>query len=165
MSHNGAVDSFKRRGHLLRWCKVDEDNDVGLSHPKLEHDVGWDVAASEAVWIPPGEVRDVPTNIRLELPPTVWVEIRARSSMSTLVDPGYRGDIFALLRSNRSWKPGDTLDPVEYEREFGVEILRGERIAQVIFHSMVPIWDEQILVEHMVASQRGEAGFGSTGVL
>lgn len=164
----------------VRWQRIDP-NGPGLHEPKLEGDVGWDLEASKDVSIQPGQAVDVPTNIRLELPPYIWAEIRARSSIarrglqvdSGTIDNGYRGPLFALVRNMTTVRPADLvnldgnafdIDAADrWSTENTIQISAGERVAQVVFHVVVnPAGEEVDVID--LDSDRGEAGFGSTGL-
>jgi dUTP pyrophosphatase len=67
--------------------------------------------------------------------------------LAGVVDAGYRGEIMVCL----------------YNTDFNaVEINRGDRIAQIIFQE-VPNVNLNVL-ESLDSSQRGEHGFGSSGL-
>ena len=126
-------------------------------------DVGLDLACTldgqeygGTFTVNPGERRLLPTGIRIELPEGYWASIEARSSTSKLglivpkgvIDEGYRGEMFAQIM-NVGNEP--------------VTIHDGDRIIQLILHKR-HIKDFNIIeVDELSASERGEAGFGSTG--
>lgn len=128
-----------------------------------EGDVGLDLACTldglgygGTFTVNPGERRLLPTGIRIELPEGYWASIEARSSTSRLglivpkgvIDEGYRGEMFAQIM-NVGNEP--------------VTIHDGDRIIQLILHKR-HIKDFNIIeVDELSASERGEAGFGSTG--
>jgi len=133
----------------------------GLHTPKLPGDIGWDLEAAEDVVIRPGEYYDVPTNIRLELPETMWAQILARSSIvkrglmvdAGIIDTGYRGPLFVVVRNMKRNPPGALAPSIHLEK--------GERVAQLVFHRVEQVWTEE--VSEIAESERGSAGFGSTG--
>lgn len=109
------------------------------------------------VWLQPGQRNRVPTGIRLQMAhPSMEAQIRPRSSSlfnrGILVDVGtidqdYTGPLFVSVMNVG-------VDPVL--------IARGERVAQLVFGSVKhPSFE---VVESLAATQRGEAGFGSTGM-
>lgn len=134
-----------------------------LEPPVHVGDAGFDLAITEGALIDPHTMVELPTGVRLALPPDVWVRITGRSStirrhglmvVEGVIDSGFRGELKVGLfnLSNRQKK---------------VEI--GMRLAQVIPHTLitpavelVPLSDETF---HQVPShdKRGSAGFGSTG--
>ena len=64
-----------------------------------------------------------------------------------LIDAGYRGEIVCAV--------------VNLDREEGVKISRGDRIAQLVIVPVAAV--EAAWVEDLPPSERGEDGFGSTG--
>lgn len=151
----------------LLWTRIDKDNTSGLHYPKRPGDVGFDLEASEDLTIPPGEHRDVPTNIRVKLPDDCWGEMRARSSIAkrglqvaaTIIDNGYTGPLFLLIYNANRHE-----DHVRETDWLGsITIKKGQRIGQLVLHHGV------VSMPHEVDDipddpRRGSAGFGSTGL-
>ena len=142
---------------LFKWARINP-NGPGLHTPKQPGDVGWDLESSASVTIHPHEVVDIETNVCLELHHSAWAEIRARSSIARrglqvdagVVDVGYRGPIFVLLRNMNKKEP--------------IHIQQGERVGQIVFHWVVNLQGVEIpYVELDRATERGIGGFGSTG--
>lgn len=115
-------------------------------------------AVAQPVTLAPGERTTVPTGVAIELPSTEYVGlVFARSGLSTrqgialsngvgVIDSDYRGEIKVGL-TNLSDAPY-TIQP-------------GDRIAQL---AVMPVVRAQpVRVDGLDASQRGGAGFGSTG--
>lgn len=128
-----------------------------LTEPVYVGDVGYDLEAVESVEIPPGEMRDVPIGIAIELPVGRWGEITHRSSgprkmgievLKGTIDNGYRGELFALVK-NLNGHP--------------IRIEAGERVAQLILYEMQRPVVKEVLLSELSESDRGTAGFGSTG--
>ena len=100
----------------------------------------------------------VPTGISIALPPEFEAQIRPRSGLAlksgiTLlnspgtIDADYRGEIKVLLIN------------LGHDE---VVISRGDRIAQLVIAPVVQVdWNK---VDTLDETQRGEGGFGSTGV-
>ena len=121
-----------------------------------EEDAGMDLSAVEDVTLMPGIPAAVPTGIAIELLPGLEAQLRPRSGLAlkhaitmpnspATIDPGYRGEIRVILMN---------LGTVPYQ------IHRGDRIAQMVVASYVPVeWLEEELAE----SRRGAGGFGSSG--
>jgi dUTP pyrophosphatase len=121
-----------------------------------EEDAGMDLSAVEDVTLMPGIPAAVPTGIAIELLPGLEAQLRPRSGLAlkhaitmpnspATIDPGYRGEIRVILMN---------LGTVPYQ------IHRGDRIAQMVVASYVPVeWLEEELAESM----RGAGGFGSSG--
>lgn len=129
--------------------------------PKYAHgpqeDAGMDLHAVEAMTIPAGETRLVPTGMAIELPAGYEAQIRPRSGLAlkfsitlpnspATIDPGYRGEIKVILLNLG-------------KEDFDVQ--PGDRIAQmVIARYEAVVWEEAELSD----STRGAGGFGSSGV-
>lgn len=121
-------------------------------------DAGLDLFSVEKVIIKPMERKLVPTGIKIQLPENTEAQVRPRSGLAlkhgiTLlntpgtVDEGYRGEIKVLM-INLGQEP------------FLVE--EGMKIAQMVIKPV-----EQVIVEEtdvLSCTERGEGGFGSTGV-
>ena len=124
------------------------------------HSAGMDLRADveNAVVLKPLERSIVPTGLFIELPEGFEAQIRPRSGLAAkhgislvntpgTIDPDYRGEIKVIL-INLSDMPF-TLEP-------------GERIAQMVIVRFEHIrWNE---VETLSDTERGEGGFGHTGV-
>lgn len=121
---------------------------------------GMDLRAniSEPVTLRPMERRIIPTGLYMALPPGYEAQVRPRSGLALkhgitvlnspgTIDADYRGELGVLL-INLSDKP------------FVIEA--GERIAQMVIarHEHV----EFCLVEELDKTERGEGGYGHTGV-
>lgn len=121
---------------------------------------GLDLAAAvpRAVVIQPGMVEAIPTGLAIALPEGSEAQVRPRSGLAAkhgitvlnapgTVDADYRGEIAVLL--------------INHGRQaFVVE--RGMRIAQLV---IAPVLQVQLTqVSALPDTQRGAAGFGSTGL-
>ena len=118
-------------------------------------DAGMDLAVVGSFVLNPGESRDLPTGIAVELPPGYWARITGRSSTlrkrglfvnEGVIDEGYRGELLVYV-TNRQSTP--------------VVINHGDRLAQLILHPVhqaPPEWADELS-----PSARGANGFGSTG--
>lgn len=125
---------------------------------KYPGDAGWDLYASRPITIPPGETRDVHTDLRLRLPEGYFARIVGRSSTARLyrllvteaiIDQDYTGEMFISVHNI-----GD--------RPF--EVLTGMRLAQVIFHRIETMEWQWTDPEDFREGLRGDRGFGSTGL-
>lgn len=123
-----------------------------------EGDAGLDLYASEPAHIGPGERWRVATGIALEVPEGHAGLVLPRSGLARrhgislvnapgLIDSGYRGEIKVLLLNN---------DPAE-----GFRIEPGDRIAQLLLTPCVAA--QPVEAEALTTSERGQAGFGSSG--
>lgn len=119
---------------------------------------GCDIHSNEDVAIPPGGRKLVKTGLLMEIPDGYECQIRPRSGLAlkfgvvvfntpSTIDCDYRGELGILLL-NTSDKP------------FQVE--RKMRIAQLVFAPVTKATFET--VDELSASDRGEGGWGSTGV-
>jgi dUTP pyrophosphatase len=124
------------------------------------HSAGMDLRASldQAVTIKPMERALIPTGLFIELPVGFEAQIRPRSGLAAkkgvtvlnspgTIDADYRGEVKVIL-VNLS------------KEDFVVE--NGERIAQMIVskHERIEWVETAVLAE----TNRGAAGFGSTGI-
>ncbi len=122
-------------------------------------DAGADLRSSESLELGPGERALVGTGVSIALPTGYAAFVVPRSGLAAkhgitvvnspgTVDAGYRGEIkVTLLNTDR-------------ERPFAIE--RGDRIAQII---VMPVSRAVFQpVAELPESERGEGGFGSTGV-
>lgn len=132
--------------------------------PKYAHlgDAGCDLCAAlpgnEIIW--PGQVKAIPTGIRVAVPEGYEMQVRSRSGLSLknlvvanspgTVDCGFTGEVRVILR--HAGKSED--DPITIEP--------GMRIAQAVFAPVVRAVFQP--VESLDETARGEGGFGSTGV-
>lgn len=121
---------------------------------------GADVCAflGEDVVIESGEYKMIPTGLFLEIPEGFEVQVRPRSGLAAkngvtvlnapgTIDSDYRGEIKVIL-INHSKQP--------------FTVKNGDRIAQLVVASVVQASFES--AERLSATERGEGGFGSTGI-
>lgn len=122
-----------------------------------EHDAGADLRASEWHFIGSGQFATVPTGVRVSIPEGCFGLLAARSSLFGrgllmangvgIIDAGFAGEIKVPL-----YNAGNS----------PCEVLLHERIAQlVILPCELPAFR---LVAKLEETERGEGGFGSTGV-
>ncbi len=121
---------------------------------------GADVSAllSEPVTLHPGEFRAIPTGLFAEIPEGYEIQVRPRSGLAAkngvtvlnapgTIDADYRGEIKVLLINHS-------------DRDFIIN--SGDRIAQLVISRV-----ERALfipADSLSDTERGEGGFGSTGV-
>ena len=124
------------------------------------HSAGLDLRADleQALILKPLERSLVPTGLYIELPEGYEAQVRPRSGLAAkhgisivntpgTIDPDYRGEIKVILVNLSD--VAFTLEP-------------GERIAQMVIARFEHIsWNE---VETLSETERGEGGFGHTGV-
>jgi dUTP pyrophosphatase len=121
-------------------------------------DAGMDLCSVERLVVPAGGRALVHTGLKMALPPGYEAQVRPRSGLALkrgvtvlntpgTIDEGYRGEIGVVLANF-----GD--------EDFAVE--KGDRIAQMI---IAPVTRAEICeTQELDATDRGEGGFGSTGV-
>jgi dUTP pyrophosphatase len=124
---------------------------------------GFDVSALEDVTIYPyravRQIYKVPTGLAFEIPKGYEMNIRARSGLSLkypnymvitgggTIDADYRGpiNVFIINHTHQAWK-----------------IKKGARIAQCLVQKVERVAFYE--VKELSETERGEGGFGSTGV-
>lgn len=118
-------------------------------------DAGFDLYTVEDVEVKPGERKQVPTGLAMEIPGEcvglVWDKsgLSHKEGIKTLggvIDSGYRGEV-KIGVINLSDKP--------YTFE------KGHKVAQMIIQER--IYADVLEVEELSVTERGEGGFGSTG--
>ncbi len=124
------------------------------------HSSGMDLRAmiDREIAISPGSIELIPTGIAVAVPPGYELQIRPRSGLAlnygvTLpntpgtVDADYRGEIKVIL--------------MNLGKETFV-VRPGDRIAQMVLTPVYKVkWE---IVEELPASDRGDGGFGHTGI-
>jgi len=129
-----------------------------LPHYAHPGDAGLDLFSCDHAEIGPGESRMIATGISIELPPGTEAQVRPRSGLAlkhqiTLlntpgtIDEGYRGQVGVIMINHGN-------------NTFTVE--KGMKIAQMLVKPVFQVEVQQ--VEELSDTQRGEGGFGSTGM-
>lgn len=120
-------------------------------------DSGMDICASHQFVLPSHRFKKVMTGLAAVIPPGYELQVRPRSGLAArhgviaclgTVDEGYRGEIGVTLYS---FNDGD----LAFEE--------GERIAQIV---LAPVTHAEIVEANDLGdpTERGDNGFGSTGV-
>jgi len=143
-------------------AKIESDETPRYFH---NTDAGMDLMANlgyresgvpEELVIPAWNQETIGTGVRLALPDGYEGQVRSRSGMAAkhgvcvlnspgTIDPGYIGEIKVVLAT----------------RERAFQVYHGMRIAQLV---IAPVEHaELLLTDDLEATQRGEAGIGSTG--
>lgn len=154
------VDKFVSwASNQMTFGLVDHDKTGGQPPTRShENDAGWDLYTCERVVIPPGQFRDLPTNVWVAMPDQWWGLVTGRSSAlrkhgllvhSGVIDSGYRGELYAgaFNLSNKQ-----------------VIVEPGQRLAQFIPIGRPPAIDPVWSVGDPPPGERGSNGFGSTGL-
>ena len=121
-------------------------------------DAGADLYALENKTVFPGDTKLIKTGIAIELPDGYEAQVRSRSGLALkksvhvlnspgTVDQTYRGDVGVILRN-------DGKEPFC--------IIAGDRIAQMVVKPVLQATFD--VVNELSETDRGEGGFGSTGV-
>lgn len=133
--------------------------DTHATIPTRAHkdDAGWDLHALEHDQVQPGETRMIRTGIAIAVPVGQCGDVRSRSGLASrgitvanspgTIDSGYRGEVKVLLKNSTT--KTFTIGP-------------GDRIAQLVFTytNIQPL----MVVDQLDQTERGENGFGSTGI-
>lgn len=133
--------------------------DARIPHMAYNGDAGVDLRSVERIVLEPQERAMVATGLAIALPEGYAGFVLPRSGLAAkhgisivnapgLIDSNYRGELKVILLNT---------DP---DKSFTIEI--GDRIAQLIVMPVPTINFEQ--VEELTESQRGESGFGSSGI-
>lgn len=138
---------------------VDYELGEGAKPPFKKHtgDAGWDLYVSRDCVIAPGETVDVHTDIKVDLPPYVYMRIVGRSSTlrkhrlmvnEGIIDNGYSGELFVCVHNLGG-------------SDFVVK--KGMRLAQVLFGVIEDVRWSRVDRVLPTPGKRGNDGFGSTG--
>ncbi len=148
---------------LVRVRRLDER--AILPEYKSAHAAGLDLAAclprhdlGRTVTIDPGEIVKIPLGFACAIPEGHEGQVRPRSGLATrhgitlpnapgTIDADYRGEMFIAL--------------INLGRE-PFTVSHGDRIAQLVIAPVAHVAIRE--VEHLGDTERGENGFGSTGV-
>ena len=126
-----------------------------------ESDSGFDLYASEEVWIFKNDRKLIPTGIHLNIPEGYEVQIRSKSGLALkqglmvlnspgTIDQGYLGEIQVILFNTSGDK---------------IKIEKGQKIAQAVLCPVVSgKWVNFIEKNKLEEKDRNSNGFGSTGI-
>lgn len=137
------------------YVRIDEQGQ--LPTRAYSGDAGFDLYTVSDWTIQPDATADVPCGVAVQLPDRVWGLIVGRSSTLRkhnllvspgIIDTGWRGQLFAGVRN---------LGTAAFE------VKRGMRLAQLIPLPNLAAGLVPTSVEQLSSSDRGEAGFGSSG--
>ena len=135
-----------------------DDEKAKLPTYAHDSDAGADVYSVDTITVEPGKTVLVSTGIRTEIPLGYEIQLRPRSGMSAktpmrianspaTIDANFRG-VIKVIMHNTGNEP--------------YTINTGDRIAQMVIMPVPMIeWEE---VNELSSSDRGEGGYGSTGV-
>jgi dUTP pyrophosphatase len=121
-----------------------------------------DIRANETITLQPKETRLIPTGIFVGLPEGYEIQVRPRSGLSLktklrisnspgTVDQVFLGEICVIAENTHG-----SLD---------FTVAKGERIAQIVLQEVPKIeWVQVSSKDDLGSTDRGEGGFGSSGV-
>ncbi|RJE86803.1 dUTP diphosphatase [Paenibacillus sp. 1011MAR3C5] len=140
--------------------RLEGNDDIAIPRKMSEWAAGFDLqaAVSEPLVLAPGERMLVPTGFAMAMPKELEAQIRPRSGLAYkhgitclnspgTIDADYRGEVKVLL-VNLGQEP--------------FTIVRGERIAQMVFQEVPAVVIEE--AAELPDTVRGAGGFGHTGV-
>ena len=151
---------MKNRGFEV--VKGYEDKNINIPVRSTSNSAGYDIEAAEDIILPKYEVGAkptlIPTGLHIALPEGYEAQIRPRSGLAIkkgitclntpgTIDADYRGDVGVIL--------------INLSAETFV-VNPGDRIAQMIINKFEQAEFE--LVEELDETERGEGGYGHTGV-
>jgi len=132
--------------------------DAKIPKAAKQGDVAFDLYSVIDYELQPGERFAVPTGIAIEIPVGYEGQVRPRSGLALkegisvlntpgTIDSGYRGEVKTIMINHG---------------EAAFHITRGMRISQL---AVRPVPEVQFIeVDELSDSDRGEGGFGSTGI-
>lgn len=143
----------------LRYEKLTEDIlDPEYNYPS---DSGFDLYSTEDIELKPFDRALVPTGLRFDIPDGTEIQVRPKSGLALkqgltvlntpgTVDSGYNGEIKVII-FNSSNLP--------------VSIVKGMKIAQAVLCPVINgKWVDLVKVDSVEDKDRGDNGFGSTGI-
>jgi dUTP pyrophosphatase len=152
------ADMLKLQNSRLELLVQKLDKKARLPTKAHSNDAGYDLYSLSEIILKPGRVTDISTGIALAIPDGYVGLIWDRSSMGAkavkvlggVIDAGYRGEIKLKLIALNT-----------FEQEW-ITLQAGSKVAQILIQRVenLPL----IEVENLPESQRGEKGFGSSGV-
>ena len=144
---------------------------------QFSNDTGFDIYTTETVTIPYGKRAYIGTGLSFELPPGYGLQIKERSGIAGktgitihegTIDNGYTGEVKVIVENAQHDKAFEYLLKKSNERRIpiyndtAIEIPCGTRIAQAV---LIQVPETEItLIEDIEEKERGNNGFGSTGV-
>lgn len=148
---------------------------------QFSNDTGFDIYTTETVTIPYGKRAYIGTGLSFELPPGYGLQIKERSGIAGktgitihegTIDNGYTGEVKVIVENAQHDKAFEFLhkkiatttvgQSLSIYNDTSVTIPAGTRIAQAV---LIQVPETEItLIEDIEEKERGNNGFGSTGV-
>jgi len=126
--------------------------------PVYQHpgDAGMDLFAAEEVKLSPGEVKAVPTGIKMAIPDgyvgLIWdksgISLQGVHRLAGVVDAGYRGEVKVVMVNLGK-------EPFVFKQ--------GQKVAQMLIQPVLAIEVVDVGEGDLDETARGAGGFGSTG--
>lgn len=118
---------------------------------------GFDLVATEATQVSPGDRAMVSTGLALEIPEGYEAQVRPRSGLAAkhgitvlnspgTIDSDYRGEVKVILHNTG---------------RFVYSVAAGDKIAQLVIQRVPTV--DFVEVDELSSTERGAGGFGSTG--
>jgi dUTP pyrophosphatase len=119
-------------------------------------DAGMDLFAAEEVVLGPGDVKAVPTGVKMAIPGgyvgLIWdksgISLQGVHRLAGVVDAGYRGEVKVVM-VNLGKKP--------------YVFKSGQKVAQMLIQPVQAVEVVDVGEDDLAETSRGEGGFGSTG--
>ena len=138
-------------------------NETEHKDPSYEYisDSGFDLIASEEIWIQAHDRKLIPTGLRFDIPLGYEIQVRSKSGLAInqglmvlnspgTIDQGYTGEIQVIVFNTT---------------KENVKIKKGQKIAQGVLCPVVSgKWIRMKQTEKIKEKDRNDNGFGSTGV-
>jgi dUTP pyrophosphatase len=158
-----GVEMRRLFGIFIEWCLgyehtvvVQKDSDLCVFPFRgYPGDAGVDLTSISDLDILPGQAVNVHSGIRFYSFTNIWFELRGRSStmvkkglevISGVIDKDFTGELMAVV-----YNPTSNI----------IKISKGERIVQIVPHSIVNL---RFVEGKVPQTKRGNKGFGSTSV-
>jgi dUTP pyrophosphatase len=149
--------------------KITDDPD--FIYPSYAHDgdSGMDVYSLENIWLPEGSTHLFKLGFEVEFPKGYEIQVRSKSGLALkeglvvlnspgTVDQSYRGCLGVILHNTRK-KNESSIEEALVSTKL---IKKGQKIAQIVLCPVIECeWEK---VEELNETNRGEGGYGSTGV-
>ena len=127
-----------------------------MPHKEFPGDAGLDLTIPEDHVLQPAVPHRIDLEIVVQIPGGWYGQIQGRSSVfqrglfvhTGVIDSDYRGSVQLL---------------VENRQKIPVQVLHGERLAQLLILPVPEVHLRRIAAVEIEATSRGEGGFGSTG--
>ena len=139
---------------------INESENVNPEYA-YKSDSGFDLRASEDVWVFPNSRVLVPTGLKFNIPDGYEIQVRSKSGLAInqglfvlnspgTVDSGYLGEVKVIIFNTTTEK---------------VKIVKGQKVAQAVLCPVVNgKWVSLIQTKSMDNKDRNDNGFGSTGL-